>query len=100
MDDCYVHYNENVILVVVAQWENECTPLSACPLCGPCHDSSVGKLMYPIICPLRGPCRDSSVENECISLPVLCMACGMIAPWQNECISLPVLFMARVMRAQ
>jgi len=44
----------SVARVMIAQWENECISLSACPLSGPGHDSSVGERMYLTVCPLRG----------------------------------------------
>jgi len=104
---------------MTAQWEIECISLSACPLRGSGHGSSVGEWMYLTVCPLRGPGHDSSVgewmyltvlfmapvmiaqwENECISLSVLFVARVMVARWENECISLSVLFVVRVMIAR
>jgi len=35
--------------------------LTARPLPGPGHDSSVGELMYLTVCPLSGPGHDSSM---------------------------------------
>jgi len=58
---------------MIAQWENECIPLSVLP---------VARVMI------------AKWKNECISLSVLSLARVMIAQWENECISLSVLSMA------
>ena len=52
---------------MIAQWENECIPLSVLP---------VARVMI------------AKWKNECISLSVLSLARVMIAQWENECISL------------
>jgi len=75
---------------MIAQWEDECTPLS------------VLSDAWVMLAQLEDECTPQSVlsvaqvmiaqwGNECTPLSVLSVACVMIAQWEDECTPLSVL---------